>query len=414
MKHDRTWRSYWARIRSVAAMQAARLRGRRAYAEQARSQPAVSLYGNSLSGNLKAFFDYAHATPGLPYTVQYVTIDRAEHSRLIKRYDRDIVLAATVGGMAKALGSAFFMTSHTPGIFNLLHRYAPHVRFLDVWHGLGFKTTDPKWFKHIRPYTAVFVSSERFREIYRDDFGFDERQLVVTGYARVDRFVGGAKDVAERVRGELGVADGRRILLFAPTWRQADETTSEVPFGCSVDEFASAVNGLCERLGAVLFLRPHRHTTLFHPRRCEEMAAADQRYPHIVYLPQPAYPETNDLLLATDLLVTDWSSIACDYSVSERPTVFIDTPFPLTHPGEFDSIPRGGDIASSLPEFLEAVERGLSAAPEDVRERQAAAMEVWYGSTLDGRSAARYDRVIRALLDTDRLPEGAVEPVPEP
>jgi len=243
---------------------------------------------------------------------------------------------------------------------------------------------------------------------------FDESQLVVTGYARVDRFVNGAEEAATRVRGELGVPDGRKVLLFGPTWRQADEATSEIPFGCSVEAFASAMSDLCERLGATLFLRPHRHTTLFHPRLCEEMAEAGERYPHVVYLPQPVYPETNDLLLATDLLITDWSSIACDYSVTRRPTVFVDTPFPVTHAGEFEMIPRYGDIAGSLPHLLECVERGLDLSPEDVEARQAQVMEIWYGSTLDGRSAARYDRVIRTLLDTGRLPGGTIEPVPEP
>ncbi|MGB2821705.1 MAG: CDP-glycerol glycerophosphotransferase family protein [Phycisphaerae bacterium] len=352
-------------------------------------RPCVIMTGNhSLSGNLLAFYQYAESKGDLPYDVYYATIDRREYETVVRTWKRRILLVTRLGDMRTLLGASCIMTSHGPGILYLLRRLRPGIRFVDVGHGVGFKRHDPKEFKLAHSYDACFVSSERARRMYRDTFGFREDQLVLTGYARLDRFRR-ADEIAPRVREELHVEGSGPIVLYAPTWRERGEP-GEIPFGMQAGEFLRALNSLCERIGATMIFRLHMNSTLL-----DDLG----EFPRIRSVPQAEYPETNDLLTAVDLLITDWSSIATDFYVLDRPVVYIDSPRLAGYAHVPDGAERAGSHAASMDELLDTIERDLQADPAEVRGRQAAMKQSFHSHSLDGRAAERYDRAIRLLLD---------------
>jgi len=392
-----SWASVAAHAKGVAALLLARLRGRRRCEAEALRTPTVTLYGHQLAGNLKAFFDYALDRDDLPFAVQYATIDRGEYAALQETYDRGLVLATRVGGMRRVLASTCLMTSHGPGLFLLLRRLGSQVRFVDVWHGLGFKQQAARDYDSMRHYAALFLSSEHFRKVYREDYGFDDSQLAVTGYARMDSFRDW-RETAARVRRELDLPEGRRVILYAPTWRGAGEA-GEIPFGLAADALMARLDELAARRDATVLFRLHMNS---------QFQGAGKGYDHIIDLPQRAYPHTNDLLTAVDVLVTDWSSIACDFGALDRPVVYLDTPEPHTHLKTFDWSDRAGRLAGSLPELLDAIEEGLCGEPDDLQRRRQAMMGLWYGDTLDGRCAERYTNALCALMGLEP-PSGAQE-----
>jgi CDP-glycerol glycerophosphotransferase (TagB/SpsB family) len=279
------------------------------------------------------------------------------------------------------------MTSHGPGVFLPLRWLCPHIRFVDVWHGLGYKAYSPSDHRMHRFYAATFVSSPYFRDLYCARYGYDPAQAVVTGYARVDAFQHW-QAAAARVRRELGLPEGRRVILFAPTWRGRREP-GEFPFGLSLPELLGPLDALCERLDATLIFRLHMNSSL----RGDTSA-----WPRVLDLPQARFPDTNALLTAADLAVTDWSSLACDFAVLNRPVVFLDTPEPLSYTSGQTGVPRAGELAGTLEELLAAIERSLALDADQVRAIQAPVVEACYGDTLDGRCGQRYDEAIRALL----------------
>jgi CDP-glycerol glycerophosphotransferase len=196
------------------------------------------------------------------------------------------------------------------------------------------------------------------------------------------------------VREKLDIR-ARHVIMYAPTWRKGGEA-GEIPFGLSACEFLTQLDSLCERLDAVMIFRLHMNSRL---------AQDVQGYGRILELSQKAYPEANELLPATDILVTDWSSIACDFYVLGRPTIFLDIGVPSSHSGEFRPIGRVGTHVANMDELVEAISLGLLPGKGPSAEMQQVRQQC-YGDTLDGRSAARYDEVIRKLL-APALPEPA-------
>jgi CDP-glycerol glycerophosphotransferase len=115
--------------------------------------------------------------------------------------------------------------------------------------------------------------------------------------------------VRARVRGELGIPDGRVAVLYTPTWR--DDVVFEVPgaeFGIALDVAAFA-----EQLGDdhVLLMRTHYMLT-------GRLAALE----HDAVRDVSFHPDVSELYLAADVLVTDYSSTMFDYGVTGKPMVF--------------------------------------------------------------------------------------------
>lgn len=132
------------------------------------------------------------------------------------------------------------------------------------------------------------------------------------GYPRNDVFY--ASDVPERaarVRHSLGIDPGRAMVVHAPTFR--DEGLDGR--GVFVPTEAIDLRRFAETFGerAVLVLR--RHVLDRTPARIPPEAA------HCV-VDGSAVPDVQDLLVAADVLVTDYSSVAFDFLNTRRPCVF--------------------------------------------------------------------------------------------
>jgi CDP-glycerol glycerophosphotransferase (TagB/SpsB family) len=121
------------------------------------------------------------------------------------------------------------------------------------------------------------------------------------GYPRNDVYYSaGAEDVA-RIRRELGVPEGATAVLYAPTHR--DHHTGFEP-GLDLEAFCAAAGE-----DVVVLLRAH----YFYDRGS---AASSGRIIDVT-----AHRSSEDVCLAADALVTDYSSIMFDYANLDRPIV---------------------------------------------------------------------------------------------
>ncbi|KES03609.1 glycosyl transferase family A [Streptomyces toyocaensis] len=121
------------------------------------------------------------------------------------------------------------------------------------------------------------------------------------GYPRNDVYLtAGADDVA-RIRAELGVPEGARAVLYAPTHR--DHHSGFVP-GLDLEAF-------CEAAGedVVVLLRAH----YFYDRGGRGSGGR--------IIDVTAHRSSEDVCLAADALITDYSSIMFDYANLDRPIV---------------------------------------------------------------------------------------------
>ena len=128
-------------------------------------------------------------------------------------------------------------------------------------------------------------------------------------YPRNVRLLGGA-EVRRRVRHELGIAPGQPVILYAPTWRESLRPSTGAA-GCAAAHGPGPVGALdgprlAELLDAVVLMRSH------HMNRggC---------VPGMIDV--SGYPSVEELMLAADILVSDYSSIFFDFALTGKPAV---------------------------------------------------------------------------------------------
>ena len=128
-------------------------------------------------------------------------------------------------------------------------------------------------------------------------------------YPRNVRLLGGA-EVRRRVRHELGIAPGQPVILHAPTWRESLRPSTGAA-GCAAAHRPGPVGALdgpslAELLDAVVLMRSH------HMNRAGCVPGM---------IDVSGYPSIEELMLAADILVSDYSSIFFDFALTGKPAV---------------------------------------------------------------------------------------------
>lgn len=120
------------------------------------------------------------------------------------------------------------------------------------------------------------------------------------GYPRDDALVSGG---TAAIRDRLGIADDVTVVLYAPTWR--DDRPEHVDH-LDVAAFTDALGP-----GYLTLIRGHSRT--LRPGR-------DVRASNV--LDVTGYPDVTELFHVADVLITDYSSVMFDYSVTGKPIFF--------------------------------------------------------------------------------------------
>ncbi|MEU8803844.1 CDP-glycerol glycerophosphotransferase family protein [Spirillospora sp. NPDC048819] len=137
-----------------------------------------------------------------------------------------------------------------------------------------------------------------------------EGEIIETGYPRNDVLASPDRDVlAAQVRERLGLPEGKRAVLYAPTWR---DDNYYGPGKYRLD-LRLDLERAAEALGDdhVLLIRRHPNVVDTVP----EVAGGFVR-------DVSGYPDIAELFLAADVLMTDYSSLMFDYANTGRPILF--------------------------------------------------------------------------------------------
>lgn len=256
---------------------------------------------------------------------------------------------------------------------------------LQTWHGTPLKRLalhrpgfDPRRmvavFRESRRWNVLLAQNAYAAGVLSKAYAFAPRDMWVEGYPRNDVLT---TDDGAATRGRLGIRPGERTLLYAPTWR--DDRDEIVDF---VDPVA-----LAEAADAVVLVRGHSRTL---------QQGRDAQGPRVIDV--TGFPDTSLLLLAADALITDYSSVMFDFSVTGKPMYFL-VPDMERYRGEL----RGFyfDLDAHAPGPVVRTQDELVAALRD-RDRPreyAAKYGLWrekFNSRDDGRAA---ERVVARLLD---------------
>lgn len=382
MKIDKRRPGHWLLLLGFAAMGVLGLVLRLFVPRQKRNR--VVFYGHRLNGNLWPIYQQlATCTePGL--VPVFLTLDRHDAAKLRVEGVQGIWACSFRTALALAKAKAV-ITSHGLHSLQYLLTVYQHMgmRFFDVWHGIPYKGFDADDFRLQHRYDEVWVPSPLLKQIYVDRYGFKADKVQVTGYARTDVLVKCNVDTAS-LKQELGL-DGpevSKIILFAPTWQQDDPQRNIFPFNTDPDIFLAALSEVAQSCAATVVLRAHSSSRNVDTRK----------FPGIVLRSATDYPLAEPLLQVSDILVCDWSSIAFDWLLLDRPTLFLDVPPPFAKNFSLGPEYRYGAVVASLDVLAQQLTRFVEAPDTYAREygdRQARIRQRVYGDCADGHAARR-------------------------
>lgn len=157
------------------------------------------------------------------------------------------------------------------------------------------------------------TSSPVFQPSLVSAFTLDDTRVRVLGEPRSDRLFTGSE--AERITASratfathLGDLGNSRIVLYAPTWRNGEPDP-----GIPSEREWQQIEDFCEQHNCLLVVRPHR------------LGIGDYTYTssRVRLLPASEQMESMPLLWGSSVLVTDYSSMLVDYSVTGQPLVLL-------------------------------------------------------------------------------------------
>lgn len=344
-----------------------------------RRRPRVLLYGHKLNGNLLALQRYLRAHPETGLDPVFLGIDAA-HVGELRAQGEPAISGTRLAAAGELARCSVIVTSHGLHSMRPLVHFST-IRFVDVWHGIPFKGFDADDFRVQHRYDEIWVASELHRSLYLERYGFRPGIVHAIGYARTDRLFTGTEDPAQ-LRRSYGLPAEGKLVLFAPTWAQDAQGRSLYPFGHSESEFLAALSAVATRCGATILMRAHQNSG----------TQPGSGYPNVVAVPAGRFPDSEGLLLVSDVLVCDWSSIAFDYLVLDRPTLFLDVPAPFRKGFSLGPEYRFGPVLDSLQALLEQLRIALMQPPAYHAEHGAAhrrVREQVYGGMCDGQACAR-------------------------
>ena len=284
--------------------------------------------GRGYSDSPKAMYEYMLTAPEYKdFRFVWCFKEPEKYSFLLKNPRTSIVKFRTRADNKALRKAKYWITNYRM----LNHQYPRKGQiYLQCWHGTPLKRLG----YDILESDNAMNSLKEIREKYRTDaekfayilspspFATDKfatawnlnatgqrHKLIEEGYPRNDRLITYRPEERDEIRKTLGV-EGKKVILYAPTWRDNQHTSGQgYTYKTEVD-----FDRLQRELGdefVILFRAHYLVANSFDFKRYEGFV-------HDV----SDYPDINDLYIAADLLVTDYSSVFFDYSNLKRPVIF--------------------------------------------------------------------------------------------
>jgi len=269
--------------------------------------------------------------------------------------------------------------------------------YVQTWHGdraikrIGYdekKTGE----RRVEEQCSRITTASTFGEgMYRTAFAYNGA-YIRAGSPRNDLLVSNDPARREAIRRALEISPDTRLLLYAPTYRREDEL---IPKSVQMD-LARTLDCLESVTGAPwkCLYRAHYLSSGI------ELEAVQDRIVDVT-----RYPDMTELLLASDMVLTDYSSCALDFIIMDRPALFYipDWDDYVATRGVYFDVRQSPLMTAENQAQLEALIQALT--PESVRQNCADIRE-YFGYYETGRATdAVCDYIVERLGNLERLPD---------
>lgn len=191
-----------------------------------------------------------------------------------------------------------------------LHLKKKNTIYINTWHGAGTKkignACNGRKDYDFSSVDMMLVQSDFERQIFIRDFNCNPEAIRMLGFPRNDELFHITLEKKEELRELLNVPKGKKVILYAPTWRDSKD-------GGLSYEFVPPINMVKWKQeladNYVMLFRMHTFTTKFE-MTYDEFARDVSSYENL-----------NHILAITDVLVTDYSTIVYDAAIAGVPFV---------------------------------------------------------------------------------------------
>ena len=262
----------------------------------------VSFMGMNFNDSPKAIYDYMQAHPEYKkYHCVWAFEDPSKFPNL------ETVKIDTPAYFKTALRAKYWITN--TNIERGLHFKKKEQKYLNTWHGIALKYigNDVAGRNDFNFDTVdhLCVCGDYDERVYKSAFRAKESSYLRVGLPRNEELWNVTDEKKAEMRRKLGIPTEKKVILYAPTWRESTDggKNYEIKPPIHFDEWKKELG---DRY--VVLFRAHHQTTKVLGVQYDEFVREAS-----------SYPAVNDLMIAADILITDYSAIAFDYSILCRP-----------------------------------------------------------------------------------------------
>lgn len=268
------------------------------------------------------------------------------------------------------------------------------IEYVYIDHGIG--SINLMLRKHALDYfDTVFASNDiSYRELKEQEkkYGLTPRNIVKYGFCLIDNMI-------REYESQPVIENEVKTILIAPSWQEDNL------LDLCIDQILDQLLGK----GYHIIVRPHHQ----YVRHCyEKLELLKQRYAQYDDFTLQTDFSSNDTVFNADILMTDWSGIAYEYSFTTlKPSLFIDTPMKVMNPDykEIDVVPFDIEIRNQIGlsvsvdhlEELDSVVRKLLYS-EDYQKENMKALRDKYLYNVSKSAKVGADYLIRRLIEMSK------------
>lgn len=352
-----------------------------------------------------------------PWNIESNCVEVANH--IAEHYKIPVVYAlpAKLHGYARKLLSQEISVIDQEGLefkrayFTSKYIFSAHWKFprfytgnqtiVNLWHGVGHKKIGLMRGSSGIPADFTVATSKLTKKAFAQSFGVPEESVLISGYPRNDIMLRAKKErdtLKSRLNGNL--SDYSKIIMWLPTFRT--DTANNLTNGKPVDNPFQIEDFNTAEFNR--YLAEHNVLCIVKPHPLDFQKTDGEKFSNVLVI-------NDDWILAqgitlyhlvacTDIMVSDVSSIICDYMLLDQPVICFSTDFDAYRANRgfyFEDIEAWlpSKLVRTQSEFLNYLD-GVLTTGSDPWERQRRALKEEFFTHHDAGSTARLLRQIFA------------------
>ena len=260
------------------------------------------------------------------FTHIWVLDDFEKNGPVLQKYQNNPQVQFVLFGSQEylnALASAKYLINNT----TFPHYFVKKQEqiYMNTWHGtplksMGYDVPDgssssANTIRNFLHADYLLSANRLMTKMYLKSYkleGILPGQIIEEGQPRNDLLIRGEKEpLYEKLRQYgISIEKEKKIILYAPTWREAREGGLKI----NPDELIHVKEKLEENIDTneyQILIKPHQYVY--------QQLKDREEYRNLLI---PAAMDANELMVLTDILISDYSSIFLDYMVLDRPILF--------------------------------------------------------------------------------------------